>query len=164
MSTLRVNNMTNVGGTGPTYAPGHIIQVVEGITTTSTTITATTQTATNLTATITPKSANSKILVMASLQFYMSRATNRVGHSTSIYRVIGGTGTYIDTESAGYESGLLVAGAELMGRVQRQVLDSPNTTSAITYSIMGRVENSGVSVNYGFNGAVNRIILLEVAA
>lgn len=162
---LPVNSNVMTVPSGHTlYAPGHVIQTVEGTTTTPTVITATTQQPLNLSATITPKFATSKILVIASVQFYVSRASNRVGHSTAIYRLIGGTGTYIDIENGGYESGLLVAGAELMGRAQRQALDSPNTTSPITYSITGRVEQAGMSVSYGFNNSINRITLMEIAA
>ena len=65
MSQLRVNTITNAGGTGPTYAPGHVIQVVSTAKTDTLTLSTSTYTnLTGLTATITPSSASSRILVI----------------------------------------------------------------------------------------------------
>jgi hypothetical protein len=65
MSQLRVNNINNVGGTGPAYQPGSVVQVVtatSGFVNQS--FTSSTPVAlTGLSATITPKFANSKILI-----------------------------------------------------------------------------------------------------
>jgi hypothetical protein len=68
MSQLRVNTITNAGGTGSTYAPGHVVQVVnvdyvgqavQGFSTNSF------LNVTGLEARITPKSVNSKIVIQA---------------------------------------------------------------------------------------------------
>lgn len=65
MSQLRVNNITNAGGSGPSYQPGSVVQVItatSGFTNQS--FTSSTPVAlTGLSATITPKFSNSKILI-----------------------------------------------------------------------------------------------------
>lgn len=66
MSTLRVNNLTDSGGTGPTYATGHTIQTVSANLTANAITTSTTYVDTGLSVTITPKSASSNILILFS--------------------------------------------------------------------------------------------------
>jgi hypothetical protein len=72
MSQLRVNNITNVGGSGTFQSPGHVVQVVSSQTTNS--ITGTFGGSTNPTSTsgtlyhsfnFTPKFANSKLLLQS---------------------------------------------------------------------------------------------------
>ena len=73
MSTLEVKAIQAPTGYDLQMPAGHILQVVEGSSTTDVTITSTgTWTDTGLTATITPKFNNSKILVIQH-QFYVGR-------------------------------------------------------------------------------------------
>jgi len=70
-SILNVDKINNAAGTsaitidsnGNTLMPGHILQVVNGTTSTQVSTTSTTYADTGLTATITPSSTSSKILV-----------------------------------------------------------------------------------------------------
>jgi hypothetical protein len=75
MSQLRVNTITNAGGTGSTYAPGHVVQVLQAIkTNVFTTSSSSYVDIPGLTITITPKSVNSKFLLTANIV-----ATNTTG-------------------------------------------------------------------------------------
>ena len=65
MSTLRVNNVTDIAGSNPPYIPGTIVQVVTSVFTGAEVgNSSTTYVDTGLTATITPKFAGSKIVVI----------------------------------------------------------------------------------------------------
>lgn len=163
MSTLRVNNMTNVGGSGPTYAPGHIIQVVNATTSTVVSSSSTTFADTGLTATITPKSANSKILVIID-QAGLNKAS---GNTFLGLRLMNGSTVlkYIDTYATAIIAATYVAEANI-GGVGISYLDSPATTSPVTYKTQfnNGAGTSTVSVQYTGGGATSSITLLEVAA
>lgn len=166
MSTLRVNNMLDVSGLGPTYAPGHIVQVVQWRRpanesgTSNSLLTSTTATYTTfMSATITPKSATSKILVNTSFYVYNSSSTATTGES----RLLRGT-TYIDglTYSSAYNLGNTFIGSHM------SVLDSPATTSPVTYNVQGMRTGGASSLQFGYadSGGTEHasITLFEVAA
>jgi hypothetical protein len=123
--------------------PGSILQVVSVTKTdTFTTTSGTYGDVTGLTATITPSSTSSKILVMVYL--LAGNATNLAGFHTRIVRdstaifvgdssgskVQASFGNTVDANQNGF------AGSPIS-------LDSPNTTSAVTYKIQARVGSGG---------------------
>ena len=146
MSQLRVNNITNTGGTGPAYQPGSVVQVVtatSGFVNQS--FNSTTPVAlTGLSASITPKFANSKILIegvvaaswtyVSSLHIYKNGSdmisshggNSQTGGSTALWTKYWPWTT--DT-SAGQVTPLSVL-----------YWDSPGTTSTVTYDFRA---NSG---------------------
>ena len=156
MSTLKVNNIDTQTGTTISVAsgkvltaPGHVIQTIYSSITSPETTTSTSYVNTSLAATITPTSSSSKILVMVNAAMY----ANGVGtHAiASIFRgdVSGtdlGNGTY-GIGSAYTGSG----GAAVKAYVCCAILDSPNTTSATTYTVAikksGGTYSSILSVN-----------------
>jgi hypothetical protein len=175
-STLDLTNAK--AGSLPTTAlgAGSILQVVQTVKTdTFTTTSGTFTTVTGLTATITPKFTSSKILVLA--QISQGWGTGTASH----YKVTrGGTDIYIGDAASnrirsvfgGYktqnDNGILVSQAI-------QFLDSPNSTSALTYQVETRRGSDGLmtsAVNRSIgdgddaNGArgASSITLLEVAA
>lgn len=162
MSTLRVNNLTNVAGDGPTYAKGMVVQVVNA--TTSTVVSSTTNTFadTGLTATITPKFSTSKILVVAN-QAGLNKASGNTFIGLNLLR--GGTILkYVETYATAVIASTYVAEANI-GGVGISYLDSPATTSPVTYKT--QFNNGGnastVSVQYTGNGATSSITLMEIA-
>jgi hypothetical protein len=143
MSQLRVNNVTDASGTGSTYAPGHVVQVVQVVKTD--TFSASTNNVftdiTGLSVSITPKSANSKVLVTASING--SATTNGVANiqllrnSTpiSIGDVAGSrprSSTSIDSNGAGEAVPASIS-----------FLDSPATTSPTTYKLAVNTGDTG---------------------
>lgn len=160
MSTLTVQNLRGIAPsnliTVPTghrlYAPGGIVQVVQTVKTDTWATSATTPTdITGMTATITPKSSNSKILVLVNLKWSIN------GHG-DIYLLRNGTKIYYGdlygvqsqaslhgygSGSYGTDYGLCYGGIEY--------LDSPGTTSAVTYNLQAATPYSGsytIAVNY----------------
>lgn len=121
--------------------------------------------ATGHTAVITPTSASSKILVMVSSMLWQ---TNVYGNSCNAYMTIYRTGTGGSTNLAGSTNSFTMmnanvngaSGASAFGATSYQYLDSPNTTSAITYQPYIKADGGG---NAGYNGSGNgTIVLLEI--
>jgi hypothetical protein len=152
-----------------TMPTGAVLQVVQGLKTDSANTNSTSFTNTGLSASITPSSASSKILIMVNTVIGQSNFQKRVhlkldGGNTSVY--IGDAGT-------GVESAITVAtrvnDAYGLLPISMQYLDSPATTSAITYNVQWRVEGDTAYMNrpatldsVGANTA-STIILQEIA-
>jgi hypothetical protein len=156
---------------------GSVIQVVQAVKTDVFSSSSTTFTdITGLSATITPTNTANKILVMVGItagstpvnslfQFRLMRNSTAVfvGDARSQYTSVsigGGRGVY-DTNGA--------------NSFPLNYLDSPSTTSAVTYKMQGYVENSGHIFRINATGAdtansiwsftsASSIILMEIAA
>jgi hypothetical protein len=174
-STANTNTRLGIGSTGqvltvaggvPTWAAaaggGKVLQIVQGTTTTSTNIASTTFTDTNLSATITPSSNTSKILILIAQTGYAYRATNTAGMSLKLLR----NSTDIYTMN---NISVLAVGATTVDHqtiINGNYLDSPATTSAITYKTQGKTQstaNSG-SAEFQTSSATSIITLLEIGA
>jgi hypothetical protein len=148
MSTLRVNSITDVGGAGPTYANGHIIQsitttITGGLTTTSTSF----QDIPGQSVTITPKSLNSKILVTALTNVVTNSTTNQVTASRIVR-----DNTPISLESQWFAGSGVQMSISLVG------LENSPSIGSITYKVQGRV-NGGT----GFFANGGTITVQEIA-
>lgn len=160
MSTIRVNNMTNVGGAGPTYAKGMIIQTVTFSTSTSVSSSTSAYSDTGLTATITPKSASSNILIVVN-QNGMNKTSGQTYIGLRLLR-----GSTVLTQFESYAGAIITNVAESnVGGSGITYLDSPATTGAVTYKTMF---NSGaglatVSVQYTGGTTASSMTLMEIA-
>ena len=161
-SKLRVNQIEPVNGI-PTGGGGGIIQVVQGTSTTGKTIDSTSYMATNLYATITPTSSSSKILIQATQVADCSAANRQV--YLSIHRDIGGAG-YSNisggTEGAYAAPYMGSSGDRLIETASVVYLDSPNTTSAVTYKIYAKSSGS-YSTEIGGQNTQQIMVLMEVS-
>ena len=131
-----------------------ILQVVSATTTTLTATASTTWVDTTLTASITPQSTSSKILVIPSHSLY--NFTAGTGGGLRIDR----SGTVILTHA---DCGLNTGGSAVT-QWMTQYLDSPATTSAVTYKTQ---QNRGTGTGTFYtqvNGNTATLILMEVSA
>ena len=159
MSQLRVNTVTDVSGTGSTYAPGHVVQVVSVTKTDTFAMSSLTfADVTGLTATITPKSSTSKILVMLDIKL---AADQTLVTQIQLRLRRDGTDIYLG-DAAGVRtqasfSGGVVPGGFMITQGSSTFLDSPATTSATTYSVGIRTSNNtrSIFVNRGFSDEDN---------
>jgi hypothetical protein len=142
-----------------TYLPiagGKILQVVYAYSVSNTTSTSTSYVTTNIVGTITPSSATSKVLVIASSQFSVS--TSNIGYMTIFRGTVAGT-------NLGPTNGfalITTASSSTPQSLQTAVwLDSPNTTSAQAYTIGFKTNGGSVTVN---NANYGTITLMEVSA
>ena len=139
------------------------VNVVMGTDSTATTIASTTLTDTGLSVAITPSSATSKILLMAWIpgQSFLTGDENHGGcallrNSTVL--------TTTDGRLQGHTGGT-TGGFTALRTVQSiMYLDSPATTSAITYKIQGRVYTTAGSATYitQFGNQTSAIIAMEI--
>jgi len=138
---------------------GKVLQVVIGVDTTSSTIATTTYTDTGLSATITPSSTSSKILCQWTSQ---AKLGNNEGMGVQLVR--GSTNVYTSgdlTEVFTYQDS--AAGKWEESKSSWIHLDSPATTSAITYKIQVASYNSQ-SVNLNNDSNETQLLLMEIGA
>ena len=165
-SELRVDKIIPTSGV-PTGGGGGIIQVTTNTITSQCELNTTGYQDTNLTGTITPKFPTSKIMVMINQQCYHYLGSAGASYfgirllrgSTVIHDPLAdGTGAY---EQSGYfRNGF---------NWNFNYLDSPNTTSAVTYKTMAALYNSSAATvkfqmtESGVSG-VSYIHLMEISA
>jgi hypothetical protein len=106
---------------------GSVLQVVHGVTSTLVSNSTTSYVDTTLTATITPKFANSKILIIISQSTYKSVSNSGNAANILLLRNATSLGRII------YVQGYTNAATELYSIASAQFFDSPNSTSALTY-------------------------------
>ena len=138
---------------------GAVLQVVSATTNTQVSSSTDTFVATGLTASITPTSATSKILVL-------------VQHN-GCRKTVGNSSTCLDIQLVKNSSPLIQTGAlaetgtssDLVVSCGFSYLDSPATTSSVTYATNFRSRNNTASVQVQYANLSNsQIVLLEIAA
>jgi hypothetical protein len=134
---------------------GSVLQVIHFRNNTELTIATTTYTDSGLTITMTPKSTSSKILVSWNLQAMGGASGSGIG-----VKLLRDT-TALYTSATQYE--FYIAGfTGIRGRFGWTYLDSPATTSAITYKIqVGSYNNTSNTINQASN--TSDMTLMEIA-
>ena len=138
----------------------YVVQVVNQTHDTAVNASADTVTSTGLSLSITPKSANNRILVMGSVNGVMTNAVN-TGIRISVHRGSASSDTKIS--NAQEYSAFNTASTDNQVNVPFSVLDAPSTTSAQTYSVFfTRITGSGTA-RVQSNGSQSNITLMEIA-
>jgi len=166
-SIIKVDQIQTAAGGTPTAADlglnttGAVLQVVHNDYSTETSSSSTSFADTGLNASITPSNASSKVLVN------LIHTGNYVGSSTSerldmrLYRKIG-AGSYV--ELVNFEEELGTGGqfgpAGATGVIW---LDSPNTTSEVTYKTMFAQQLGNSTIYVNTSGSHSTISLMEIA-
>ena len=185
MSTLKTNTIQAATGTivsianGTTFAPaGHVIQVKSAVFTDVLAISsADTRTdITNLSLSITPSSTSSKILVNTHISY--SSSTNNLYASGYLMR--GSTDIGVNTTATGNQFNVSF-GMDLVGQANETYklrnssmtfLDSPSSTSALTYKVQARVNSNptlyinrtGADANADYSSrGISTLTVMEIA-
>ena len=153
-------------GTATGFGGGKLGQVIYADYNTNNQIATTTMTDSGLTADITPSATSSKILVTYSLCYRVisSVAIGTIGFNNRLMRDV----TQVWYEGANYYanyfywSGTSVV-ANRQGRVPYQYLDSPSSTSALTYKVQIATEGSR-SVDFCESSTYHQMSLMEILA
>ena len=154
-SKLRVDSILPVDG-APSGGGGGIIQVKQSLYSTHATYTNTSFAAlSGFTVAITPKFNTSKILVMLNLSVEVRSAS-----IVAIELTRGGSEIFTN------EGGMRGDGTAQGGYVSMTYLDSPASTSALTYGVQTRTSNSTYAINnYIGSGPCNSFLtVMEVSA
>lgn len=119
--------------------------------------------------TITPSSSSSKILIMASVLFYALRQDGgaEIGAGYKLKRQIGGVASDIlevnDNGRGAMQFETNASQSDLRFRTRPNILylDSPNTTSEVTYLLSGLLFSGTVQMHP--NSVPSQMILMEIA-
>jgi len=142
---------------------GSILQVVNASISTQVGNSTSTQADTGLTATITPKFSTSNILVIVDQNGCYNNITSGSNQGLGIYLLKNGSNiANIGIRAAG--DSLAAAGALSIGSVSTNYLDSPATTSAITYKTQFSSLSNSPSVLVQAYSSLSTITLMEIAA
>ena len=151
--------LTNCTGVPAAALPaGSVLQVVQGSTTTQTT-TAAGPADTTLTASITPRSASNKILVITMQASYIFGGGADSGASFTLLR--GASVVYTGNDFSFYIANPTV-GSELASNFNITYLDSPATTSSVTYKTQFKAPNGGTVMTQQ-SSIASTITLMEIA-
>lgn len=142
-----------------TMGSAAVLQIVVGSTNTSMDTSSATYADTNLTATITPSSASSRILVM-----FNQNGLNRDNSSYQTYgnlRLLRGATTLISIidRNIGQSNNTQQLN---VGGVSHAYIDSPATTSAITYKTQAANPSTAGVFTCQYAGAYSEMILMEI--
>lgn len=153
MSTLYVDNLQpNLGSR--VMAAGHVVQVVSAKHSSQSQTTGTSYIGFPLSASITPTSASSKILVILSF-------TGAISTDNHLWvRILRGGSTAIgENQSAFFAQTAGVSG----GALNIHELDTPNTTSTLTYEAQFRSRDAGENVLVQYQNQPSTLTLMEIA-
>ena len=140
---------------------GAVLQVVTGTRTGNFSTSSTSFVSTGLSASITPSSTSSKILVY--FQSGMDCVANGRTAYCSVDRTVGGSGTNLGNSGEGMMALSSSAGGSVRIPVHLHTSDSPNTTSACTYSLTTR-SHTGDTIEFpAFSSGVQSVTLIEIA-
>ena len=173
-STLKINNIDTASGStitiptgkqlivtdkGGIRVPDAVIQVVQNSTTVQLSQGGTSYADTNLTASITPKYNTSKILVSVN-QYFTFRTTT--ASERQVWTRILRDSTEIGAQ---YFNRIAVNNSDHRhgGFFAQQLLDSPATTSSITYKTQGKLNDSSADVYFQHDNSRSTITLMEIA-
>jgi|21_taG_2_1085346.scaffolds.fasta_scaffold107084_2 hypothetical protein len=157
-----INSSAAIAGSKLVMPTGSVLQVVSAKITNEFTSTSSSYSDSAVTLSITPSSSSNKVLVMVTLngcitwnndtyaQFVLKRG------STEIHDMEASGGNTASTASNGY------------GTVSVNHLDSPSSTSSVTYTVAGASANNSSYVRFNSDGANSRraessITLMEIA-
>ena len=140
---------------GTKLSAGAVLQVVSANYSTYTTTTSNTYQDSGLTASITPSSTSNKILILFNVTGIIAQAIN-TGVSIGLHK--SSTLLYTAWEYGCYNTSSTDNQAVCSG----SYLDSPSSTSSLTYNIKFRNKNNSNSVGVHANSSGSTITLLEI--
>jgi len=148
INNTSISNVTAL----PAGVGGKVLQVVTATNSTASDTTSTSFTSSGLEASITPSSTSNKILVITS-NSVEAAGTSGFSSYFSIYR----DSTNLGDLSMGF--GVIYSGISI---VNPTILDSPSTTSSVTYKFMGRTQSASTTTYFQRYNALGTITLLEI--
>ena len=156
MSELRTNKIYPRDGLPAGANGGGIIQMVQDTYNTETSTANTTYTATGLSANITPTSSGNKVLVLFNLPLQKGASNLRI--SVGLFR--NGSEIYLSNREACFNN----LSSQATETVSGMFLDSPATTSTLTYDVRVRVSGGSGTFYWAVSSTVCTLTAMEVSA
>jgi hypothetical protein len=146
------------GAATANLSAGAVLQVVSATTTTTTTTTSTSYVDTNLSASITPSSSSNKILVLVTGNIQVNDLGNNYGDAfVNITR--GSTEITATRIAVNFGS---TTWTDYITSAPLTYLDSPSTTSSVTYKVRIATSNSQIIHVGGGGSSAGTITLMEI--
>ena len=161
-SGVTIDGLLIKDGAIPSIAGGKVLQVIQATTSTATEVASTTYADSGLTADITPSATDSKVLVIVSQNIQISISDNGLKGYMKLLRdstdIV--TDSIIQILTGGASSNLMQLSHSIV------YLDSPSTTSAITYKTQIKVNDTSSSgkIRAQDESSPSQITLIEVSA
>ena len=156
MSELRTNRIVPRDGL-PSGSSGGVIQVRYGFTTTIVDSNSNSYIDSGITASITPTRSDSKVLVMTSISG-VQKNTSDTYLKARLLR--DSTEVALLDDGAGYTN---TTAYNIVGTVTTNCVDSPATTSAVTYKVQIMSAGNTAGVRVQTNNSLSTIVLMEIA-
>jgi len=153
--------VTFPNGTNPQAAPSKVLQVVQATTTSAITTTSTSAVNTNITASITPLFSTSKVLIMITTPYSISRSTSNV-YGDIYYQITRGASIVCGPQrlALNFNNNTWT---DFDQQIAVNYLDSPATTSSTTYTLQVYQSNPN-TLAIPFGSSLGIIQLMEIAA
>ena len=163
-ATGTASSSTFLRGDNAWAGGGKVLQVVNTVYSTSVTISTTSYATTGLSASITPASTSNKVLIVAFCQCELDSGSGAAGHYA--LEIHNGTSQLFETRATADNVG--TANSKFPASSTVTYLDSPSTTSAITYTMRAKRGGTGIArfqtdSNAGTT-ADSSIVLMEISA
>jgi hypothetical protein len=152
--TIALTNQLS-GMTSASVPSGSVLQLIQGTYSTTTTLSTTTYTDSGLSATITPSYTSSKILVMWTTH---AKLDDGVGQGWGCKLMRNTTAVY--TDGTNYRTYNNSNGGDTRLTIPISHLDSPSTTSAITYKV--QVSSHAGTTSFNHASSETQITLMEI--
>ena len=172
VSPVGANGTVTLGDSGDTftvpsggtmYVPGHVIQVVSMTASSEVNTTGSTYLDTGLTLAITPTSTSSKVFIMAQCKTTGQLTSGTRGGKVGLQILRDSTIVYGPIATAIFVANSLSAMlCQSQNWNQLQYLDSPSTTSAVTYKLQYNARDSQAWANA--DGDTGILTLMEIGA
>lgn len=148
-------------GSNADFPAGSVLQVVQTQSTTQETFTSGAYTSTSsFSGVITPSSTSNKIFVVADVAMMYYLSSGNSAHALfRLYRAVGATASAASTGQT-YDYG--GSGILSSNNLPINWLDSPSTTSQLTY-VLQVSKQAGEQARLNYNGGTSRMTLLEIA-
>jgi len=158
MAIIKPNNNTISAITAlpAAISTGKVLQVLQNTTSTEVTTSSTSFVAGGLSQAITPSSSSNKILIICS--YTMSQINSGKNSVCSIFR----DSTNLDGGDLGLGR-LRADAANLYSRQAISLLDSPSSSSEITYSLKLKCFSSSADARLHQNSSIGSLTLMEIA-
>jgi len=159
-TVLTADSTTATGLKWAAVSGGKVLQVVSATTSTTVSNNTATYTDSNLTASITPSSTSSKVLVL----FHQNGCFRSAAGSTSglyLRLLRGATEIFVPAQDWGYTN---LNQIFLGGSISGAYLDSPSTTSSVTYKTQVKSGTSSFTASVQESSSASVITLLEIGA
>tara|TARA_R100000654_G_scaffold15299_1_gene32514 strand:+ start:1721 stop:2203 length:483 start_codon:yes stop_codon:yes gene_type:complete len=157
-STLKVDKIEGVTASGTVAIPNHVIQTVTSSFSTQTSSSSSTFADTGLTASITPSSSTSKILVIVQVASCFTQTNTNTEMDVNLLR---DSTTLIAT--FGPRGGNSTTNGDAIGTAGAVFLDSPSSTSSLTYKCQFKSTQNNAQVNVQLGGTTSTMMLQEIA-